>query len=61
MLPGVVLPENNGMDFRSLEKDQLCAVNIAHNMCVVCMCVAVCVSMSVSVCACMYVHMFMCA
>ena len=40
MLPGVTLPENGGMDFRSLEKDQFCAVNIARNMYVsVCLCV----------------------
>ena len=49
MLPGVILPENSGMDFRSLEKGQLCAVNIAHNMCV-CVCLSVCLSI------CLYVH-----
>ena len=32
MLPGVILPENGGMDFTSLEKNQLCAVNVANNM-----------------------------
>jgi len=31
MLPGVILPENGGMDFTSLEKEQLCAVNLANN------------------------------
>ena len=50
MLPGVILPENGGMDFVSLEKDQLCAVNVANNMCVLCMCPGVCM------CVCMCVH-----
>ncbi|XP_065910424.1 eukaryotic translation initiation factor 2D-like isoform X2 [Dysidea avara] len=36
MLPGVILPENGGMDFTSLEKEQLCAVNVANNRCAVC-------------------------
>ena len=57
MLPGVIPPENGGMDFTSLEKNQLCAVNVANNMYVkVCVCIRACMYMDV----CMYVHMHAC-
>ena len=55
MLPGVILPENGGMDFTSLEKDQLCAVNVAKNM-YVCLYVCVCVCVRMRVCVHTYTH-----